>query len=60
MGSGTDVARESADIVLIGSDLTRFAETVPLASAAIARSCRILSELLSLTVSASAWQLLDF
>lgn len=35
MGTGTDVARESSDIVLIGSDLTRFAETVR-----IARRCR--------------------
>jgi P-type Cu+ transporter len=35
MGSGTDVARESSDIVLIGSDLTKFAETVR-----IARRCR--------------------
>jgi len=31
MGSGTDVARESADIVLIGSDLTNFVETVRIA-----------------------------
>jgi heavy metal translocating P-type ATPase len=28
MGSGTDVARESSDIVLIGSDLMKFVETV--------------------------------
>jgi heavy metal translocating P-type ATPase len=35
MGSGTDVARESANIVLIGDDLSKFAEVV-----AIARSCR--------------------
>ena len=35
MGSGTDVARESADIVLIGSDLGRFTETLR-----IARRCR--------------------
>jgi len=35
MGSGTDVARESSDIVLIGSDLTKFVETVRLA-----RRCR--------------------
>ena len=35
MGSGTDVARESSDIVLIGSDLTKFVETV-----LIARRCR--------------------
>jgi len=35
MGSGTDVARESSHIVLIGSDLAKFAETVRLA-----RRCR--------------------
>jgi heavy metal translocating P-type ATPase len=35
MGSGTDVARESADVVLIGNDLLKFVETVK-----IARWCR--------------------
>ncbi len=35
MGSGTDVARESADVVLIGSDLSKFVETLR-----IARKCR--------------------
>lgn len=35
VGSGTDVARECADIVLIGNDLSRFVETVK-----IARRCR--------------------
>jgi heavy metal translocating P-type ATPase len=35
MGSGTDVARESADVVLIGSDLSHFVETMR-----IARQCR--------------------
>jgi P-type Cu+ transporter len=35
MGSGTDVARESADIILIGSDLSKFVETIR-----IARHCR--------------------
>jgi Cu+-exporting ATPase len=31
MGSGTDVARESADVVLLGNDLSKFAETVDIA-----------------------------
>jgi len=35
MGSGTDVARECADVVLIGNDLEKFVETVR-----IARGCR--------------------
>jgi P-type E1-E2 ATPase len=35
MGSGTDVARESADIVLLGSDLGAFVETMR-----IARRCQ--------------------
>jgi heavy metal translocating P-type ATPase len=35
MGSGTDVARESADVILIGSDLSKLVETLR-----VARSCR--------------------
>jgi heavy metal translocating P-type ATPase len=35
MGSGTDVARESSDIILIGNDLSKFVETLR-----IARRCR--------------------
>jgi heavy metal translocating P-type ATPase len=35
MGSGTDVARESADVILIGSDLSKLVQTLR-----IARRCR--------------------
>jgi P-type Cu+ transporter len=35
MGSGTDVARESADVILIGSDLSKFVDTLK-----TARQCR--------------------
>jgi heavy metal translocating P-type ATPase len=35
MGSGTDVARESADMILIGSDLSKLVETLR-----VARRCR--------------------
>jgi cation transport ATPase len=31
MGSGTDVARESADVMLLGNDLSKFVETVQIA-----------------------------
>ena len=31
MGSGTDVAQESADIVLLGNDLVRFVDTLKVA-----------------------------
>ena len=31
MGSGTDAARESADVVLLGNDLAKFAETLSIA-----------------------------
>jgi P-type E1-E2 ATPase len=35
MGSGIDIARESADVVLIGNDLGKFVQTIR-----IARKCR--------------------
>jgi Cd2+/Zn2+-exporting ATPase/Cu+-exporting ATPase len=35
MGSGTDVARESADVVLLGNDLLKFVQTCQ-----VARRCR--------------------
>jgi P-type E1-E2 ATPase len=38
MGSGTDVARESADVILIGSDLSKFVDTLR-----VARNCRGIS-----------------
>ncbi len=31
MGSGTDIARESADVILIGSDLSKFVQTLRIA-----------------------------
>jgi Cd2+/Zn2+-exporting ATPase/Cu+-exporting ATPase len=31
MGSGTDVARESADVILLGNDLVKFTETLEIA-----------------------------
>jgi P-type E1-E2 ATPase len=34
MGSGTDVARESADVVLLGNDLTKLVETFRVARGA--------------------------
>jgi heavy metal translocating P-type ATPase len=39
MGSGTDVARESADVVLLGNDLLKFADTLSIAR----RTRRIIS-----------------
>lgn len=39
MGSGTDVARESADVVLLGNDLLKFTETLTIAR----RTRRIIS-----------------
>jgi P-type Cu+ transporter len=38
MGSGTDVARESANVILIGSNLYKFVDTVR-----VARRCRAIS-----------------
>ena len=40
MGSGTDVARESADVVLLGNDLGRFVETIRIARRTRAISIR--------------------
>ena len=56
MGSGTDVARESSDVILIGSDLSKLVETLR-----IARRCRgiIMQNFVGTLVSIaweSAWQ----
>ena len=42
MGSGTDVARESADVILIGSDLSKFVETLKMRAGAGGLSGKIL------------------
>ena len=44
MGAGTDVARESANVVLIGNDLSKLVETLSIADVATGRSCRTLWE----------------
>ena len=41
MGREPDVARESADIILIGNDLSKFVETLRIARRCRASSCRI-------------------
>jgi P-type Cu+ transporter len=41
VGIRNHVARESADVVLIGNDLSKFVETINIATAAVASSCRI-------------------
>jgi P-type E1-E2 ATPase len=37
MGSGTDLARETADVILIGSDLFKFVETLR-----VAKNCHLI------------------
>jgi P-type E1-E2 ATPase len=59
MGADTDVARESADVVLIGNDLMKFVETVRVAGTAGELSSRTSAALSSWTPSASAWLRLD-
>jgi Cd2+/Zn2+-exporting ATPase/Cu+-exporting ATPase len=62
MGSGTDVAQESADVVLIGSDLSKLVETLQ-----VARRCRrtIMQNFVgtlvvdSIGVGMAAWGLLN-
>lgn len=54
MGSGTDVVRESADVILIGSDLSKLVETLR-----VARRCRRHhhAELCGQRLSWIAWEL---
>ena len=40
MGSGTDVARESANVVLLGNDLLKLVETLQIAQRSGGSSCR--------------------
>ncbi len=55
MGSGTDVAQDSADIVLIGNDLLKFVQTVRLARRTHAIILRISGARCSWTPRASPW-----
>ena len=50
MGSGTDVARESGDVVLLGNDLVRFAETLEIAR----RTRRIIFQNFAGTIAVNA------
>ena len=60
MGAGTDVARESANVVLIGNDLSKLLRPSGSLGVATAPSCRTLSERWSWTVLVSAWLPLAF
>jgi hypothetical protein len=56
MGSGTDVARESADVVLLGNGLVKFTETLALAGRPGASSGQPSLERSGWTLSASGWR----
>jgi P-type E1-E2 ATPase len=51
MGSGTDVARECADLVLLGNDLLKFVETLSIAR----RTRRIIWQTLRVPSACTRW-----